>query len=70
VSYFEWVQNRQRFYWSEERVNDELETIITNAFGNLVDTYERTDPPNFRTAMYVVAIERVVNAAEESGIWP
>ncbi len=25
VSYFEWVQNRQRFYWSEERVNDELE---------------------------------------------
>lgn len=70
VSYFEWVQNRQRFYWSEKRVNDELETIITNAFDNLVDTYERTDVPNFRTAMYVVAIERVVDAAEESGIWP
>ena len=70
VSYFEWVQNRQRFYWSEERVNDELETIITNAFENLVDTYERTDAPSFRTAMYVVAIERVVDAAEEGGIWP
>ena len=70
VSYFEWVQNRQRFYWSEEQVNDELETIITNAFDDLVETYERTGAPNFRTAMYVVAIRRVVGAAEEGGIWP
>ncbi len=70
VSYFEWVQNRQRFYWSEQRVNDELETIITNAFEDLVDTYENTGAPNFRTAMYVVAIQRVVSAAEEAGIWP
>ncbi|MDS0277130.1 Glu/Leu/Phe/Val dehydrogenase [Halomicroarcula sp. S1AR25-4] len=70
VSYFEWVQNRQRFYWDESRVNDELERIITTAFRDLVDTYERTDAPNFRTAMYVVAIERVVDAAEEGGIWP
>jgi glutamate dehydrogenase/leucine dehydrogenase len=70
VSYFEWVQNRQRFYWSEQKVTDELETIITDAFDTLVETYERTDAPNFRTAMYVVAIERVVDAAEEGGIWP
>jgi glutamate dehydrogenase/leucine dehydrogenase len=70
VSYFEWVQNRQRFHWSEQRVNDELETIITDAFDDLITAYEQTDTPNFRTAMYVVAIERVVNAAEESGIWP
>jgi len=70
VSYFEWVQNRQRFYWSEERVNEELETIITNAFDDLVETYEETGAPNFRTAMYVVAIQRVVAAAEEGGIWP
>ncbi|MBX0321613.1 Glu/Leu/Phe/Val dehydrogenase [Halomicroarcula sp. F13] len=70
VSYFEWVQNRQRFYWEEERVNDELERVITTAFEDLVDTYERTDAEDFRTAMYVVAIERVVDAAEEGGIWP
>jgi glutamate dehydrogenase/leucine dehydrogenase len=70
VSYFEWVQNRQRFYWSEQRVNEELETIMGNAFQNLVETYERTDAPNFRTAMYVVAINRVVAAAEEGGVWP
>ena len=70
VSYFEWVQNRQRFYWSEERVNEELEGIIVSAFDDLVETYEETGAPNMRTAAYVVAIGRVVNAYEESGNWP
>jgi glutamate dehydrogenase (NAD(P)+) len=70
VSYFEWVQNRQRFYWSEERVNDELETVITSAFDDLVAAYEANDLPNFRTAAYVVAIERVVKAYEQGGNWP
>ncbi|MFB6307702.1 MAG: Glu/Leu/Phe/Val dehydrogenase [Haloarculaceae archaeon] len=70
VSYFEWVQNRQRFHWSKARVNDELETIITNAFDDLVGTYEETDAPNFRTAMYVVAVDRVAKAAAEHGVWP
>ncbi|MCU4750393.1 Glu/Leu/Phe/Val dehydrogenase [Halobacteria archaeon AArc-curdl1] len=70
VSYFEWVQNRQRFYWSEERVNEELETIICNAFDDLTSTYEAHDIENFRTAAYVVAIQRVVNAFEEGGTFP
>ena len=70
VSYFEWVQNRQRFYWSEERVNDELETVITSAFDDLVDAFEANDLPNFRTAAYVVAIERVVRAYTQGGNWP
>ncbi|WP_332898540.1 Glu/Leu/Phe/Val family dehydrogenase [Haladaptatus sp. CMSO5] len=70
VSYFEWVQNRQRFYWSEERVNDELETIIVNAFNGLVDAYETHGLPSFRTAAYVVAIQRVVKAFEEGGTFP
>ncbi|MEF8783820.1 MAG: Glu/Leu/Phe/Val dehydrogenase [Haloarculaceae archaeon] len=70
VSYFEWVQNRQRFYWPEERVNSELERIITDAFEELVAAYETNDAPNYRTAMYVVAIRRVLQAAEEGGIWP
>ncbi len=70
VSYFEWVQNRQRFYWSEERVNEELETIIVDAFDDLTETYEAYDLENFRTAAYVVAIQRVVNAFEESGTFP
>ncbi|AFK19225.1 Glu/Leu/Phe/Val dehydrogenase [Haloferax mediterranei ATCC 33500] len=70
VSYFEWVQNRQRFYWTEERVNNELERIIVDAFDNLVDAYETHNLPNFRTAAYVVAIQRVVDAYDSSGNWP
>ncbi|WP_336363230.1 Glu/Leu/Phe/Val family dehydrogenase [Halalkalicoccus salilacus] len=70
VSYFEWVQNRQRFYWDEERVNEELESVIVNAFEELVEAYESHDVPNFRTAAYVVAIGRVAQAFEESGVFP
>jgi glutamate dehydrogenase (NAD(P)+) len=70
VSYFEWVQNRQRFYWSEEKVNEELEVIICNAFDDLTTAYEAFDVPNFRTAAYVVAIQRVVDAFTDNGNWP
>jgi glutamate dehydrogenase/leucine dehydrogenase len=70
VSYFEWVQNRQRFYWTEQRVNDELERIVTEAFDDLTTAYENRDTPNFRVAAYVVALGRVLDAAGESGIWP
>ncbi|MCH7662166.1 MAG: Glu/Leu/Phe/Val dehydrogenase [Euryarchaeota archaeon] len=70
VSYFEWVQNRQRFYWDEDRVNEELETVIVTAFEDLVSAYESYDVPNFRTAAYVVALERVVQAFEEGGTFP
>ncbi|RDZ47158.1 Glu/Leu/Phe/Val dehydrogenase [Haloferax sp. Atlit-10N] len=70
VSYFEWVQNRQRFYWTEDRVNDELERVIVDAFEELVDAYETHDLPNFRTAAYVVAIRRVVDSYDSAGNWP
>jgi len=70
VSYFEWVQNRQRFSWSEERVNDELETVITAAFDRLVERYEDSGAPTLRVALYAVAIERVYLAASEAGNWP
>jgi glutamate dehydrogenase/leucine dehydrogenase len=70
VSYFEWVQNRQRFYWSEERVNDELETMIVDGFDALTDAYECHDLPSYRVAAYVVAMRRILRAAEQSGTWP
>jgi len=70
VSYFEWVQNRQRFAWTEARVNDELERVISNAFEGLVRTHEERDTPKLRIAAYVVAIRRVLEAAREGGIWP
>ena len=70
VSYFEWVQNRQRFHWTEERVNDELERVIVEAFDDLTAAYEEKELPSFRMAAYVVAIERVVRAFEEGGVFP
>ena len=70
VSYFEWVQNCQRFSWSEERVNDELETVITDAFEDLRSAFEDRDLPNFRMAAYVVSLERIVDAYEQGGNWP
>ncbi len=70
VSYFEWVQNRQRFYWAEQKVNEELERIIVGAFDALTATYEQRELDSFRTAAYVVAIQRVADAFEESGTFP
>lgn len=70
VSYFEWVQNRQRFYWTEEKVNEELERHICAAFNGLIATYEDLELPKLRTAAYAVAIQRVYNAYQESGTWP
>jgi len=70
VSYFEWVQNRQRFQWTEERVNEELEAVITDAFDAMTAAHEDAGTPNLRTAAYVVAVQRVVDAYEGSGSWP
>jgi glutamate dehydrogenase (NAD(P)+) len=70
VSYFEWVQNRGRYGWNEATVNERLEETIVDQFDTLTDAYEDHDLPNFRTAAYVVAIQRVVDAAEQAGTWP
>ena len=70
VSYFEWVQNRKRFYWSEERVNEELESSIVDAFYTLIETMEERDIANPRTAAFVVAAERIIDAYREAGSWP
>ncbi|MCL9815102.1 Glu/Leu/Phe/Val family dehydrogenase [Natranaeroarchaeum aerophilus] len=70
VSYFEWVQNRQRFYWSEERVNEQLDEIIVDSFDTLIEAYEDHDLPSLRVAAYVVSIQRVATAFEEGGVWP
>jgi glutamate dehydrogenase (NAD(P)+) len=70
VSYFEWVQNRGRLYWTEDRVNTELERRIVEGFDALTDAYEEHDLPNLRTAAYVVAIRRVASAYQQGGNWP
>ena len=70
VSYFEWVQNRQGFYWTEQKVNNELERFIVAAFEDLIEGYESHDVESYREAMYIVAIKRLANAAKEGGVWP
>ena len=70
VSYFEWVQNRQGFYWTEQKVNNELERFIVAAFEDLIGGYESHDVESYREAMYIVAIKRLANAAREGGVWP
>jgi len=70
VSYFEWVQNRTREYWSEDRVNRKLEDVIVTAFDDLVAAYEDEDLETLRVAAYVLALRRVLTATEESGTWP
>jgi len=51
-------------------VNEELERMIVDAFDRLVDSYETNDAPNLRTAAYVVAIDRIINAYDQAGNWP
>ena len=70
VSYFEWVQNRQRFAWTEQRVNEELERVIVDAFDALIDIHDREGIETLRTAAYVVAIRRVADAFEDAGSFP
>lgn len=70
VSYFEWVQNRQRFYWSEERVNTELENIIVEAFHDIADLREDRNVDTLRSATYARALERMHIANDQSGVWP
>lgn len=67
VSYFEWVQNIQKYRWNEERVNRELEIVMRKAFEDLNQTATKHSC-DLRTAAFVLAIERVAHATELRGI--
>ncbi len=66
VSYFEWVQNRQRYRWDEARVNKELEATLRQAWEAMQKRAEH-DKINHRLASYVIAVERVKQAIELRG---
>ncbi len=68
VSYFEWVQDRQGFFWNEELVNKRLEEIMVNSFGAIVE-YAEKHKVNNRTAAYMVALDRVAFAVKLRGIY-
>jgi glutamate dehydrogenase/leucine dehydrogenase len=68
VSYLEWVQNRMGYYWSKERVNEDLEKIIIKAFDQVYDTAQK-NKVNMRIAAFMLAIDRVTKAAELRGLY-
>ena len=69
VSYFEWLQNLRREYWSEGQVNDMLDKSITKAFSDVYTTHEKHHV-NMRKASTLLAINRVLDAIKIRGLWP
>jgi glutamate dehydrogenase (NAD(P)+) len=67
VSYFEWVQNMQTQRWTEERVNQQLQQIMSDAFNDIVGVAKRKHC-SLREAAFVLAIERVAEATIMRGI--
>ncbi len=67
VSYFEWAQNIQGFYWTEEEVDERLHRIMVRAFGSVYETAHQHNV-DMRTAAYIVAIRRVAEAVRLRGI--
>ena len=68
VSYFEWVQDRQGFFWNEQLVNQRLEEIMVDSFDAVVE-YAQKHEVNNRTAAYMVALDRVADAIRLRGIY-
>lgn len=69
VSYFEWVQDFSSFFWTEDEINVRLDKIITGAFKHIWEISEQHRIP-LRTAAFVVACTRVLQAREERGLYP
>ena len=68
TSYFEWVQDRQGYFWKESVVNEQLEDIMVNAFQDVV-RYAETHNVNNRIAAYMLAIDRVAYTIRQRGIY-
>jgi glutamate dehydrogenase (NAD(P)+) len=68
VSYFEWVQDRQGFFWRENEVNERLQDVMDHSFEQVLH-YAETHGVNNRIAAYIVAIDRVARALRLRGIY-
>lgn len=66
VSYFEWVQNLQNYYWTKEEVNEKLDRILVASFRGAYDTFQKFNV-DMRMAGYIVAIGRVAEAMKVRG---
>jgi glutamate dehydrogenase (NAD(P)+) len=68
VSYFEWVQNRQGYFWNEQMVNERLAEMMTTSFHDVVTYAEKHNVDN-RTAAYMLAIDRVAFTIQLRGLY-
>ena len=68
VSYFEWVQDRGGYFWTEDLVNERLETIMKRSFHDVLDL-SRQSRVNMRTASYMLSISRVASVHRLRGIY-
>ena len=69
VSYFEWVQDLQRFFWSEHEIDNRLESIMTRAY-RAVRAKTDEQETNMRMGAYLLAVARVAEATEIRGVYP
>jgi glutamate dehydrogenase (NAD(P)+) len=69
VSYFEWVQDLQAFFWDEGIINEHLERIMVKAFRE-VHAVAAERKVDMRTAAGIVAVGRVAQAQRIRGLWP
>lgn len=70
VSYFEWVQGLQYFFWDENQVNAALKKILVGAFADINQMKEKYNTQDFRTAAMALAVHRVARAIQLRGIFP
>ena len=68
VSYFEWVQDRQGYFWKESEVNDRLEEQLLTHFRKVREVALARKIP-YRTAAYMVAIDRVTKSMKMRGVY-
>ncbi|PWT90158.1 MAG: amino acid dehydrogenase [Acidobacteria bacterium] len=68
VSYFEWVQDRMGYFWREDVVNERLEDVLVASFHEVAD-YASRYKVNFRTAAYMLGLQRVVDTIKLRGIY-
>ena len=66
VSYFEWVQNNQGYYWTEEEVEAKLEKVMVNAFNSIYRTSE-TRRVDMRLSAYMVGVRKMAEASRFRG---
>jgi glutamate dehydrogenase (NAD(P)+) len=69
VSYYEWVQDQNSFFWSENQINEALEQTMRSAFNSVHATAERYQT-DMRTGAYILAVDRVAEATRMRGIFP